>query len=77
MTHKVSGYLAEENPASCAQVLLEACQDREAIHAVGRHAGQHLYLSWDDAVAKAYKRYTEILDIWPGPLPYNSKSQWV
>lgn len=77
VTHKVSGYLAEENPASCAQVLLEACQDREAIHAVGRHAGQHLYLSWDDAVAKAYKRYTEILDIWPGPLPYNSKSQWV
>lgn len=72
--HRVSGFLAEENAASCGQVLLEACADRAAIKEVGRAAGQQLYLSWDDAVAKAYARYQEILRIWPGPLPYNAKN---
>ena len=73
--HGVSGFLAEENAASCAQVLLAACEDRTKLAEVGRNAGQHLYLSWDTAVERAYARYTEILDCWPGPLPYNAKNR--
>ena len=30
----------------------------------------------ETAVERAYKRYTEILDRWPGPMPYNGKTRW-
>lgn len=75
--HKYSGYLAEENAASCAAVLADACQSRENIRQVGLNAGKYIYLSWGTAVERAYQRYQEILDAWPGPLPFNSKAQWV
>ncbi len=65
-THDVSAFLAEENAPSCAEAILAACQSREHLAAVGREAGQTLYLSWDDAVARAYARYTEILKNWKG-----------
>ena len=50
---------------------------RQALRGVGHNAGTQLYLSWDTAVSRAYKRYQEILKTWPGPLPYNSKNRWV
>ena len=53
--------------------MLDACQSREHLAQVGHNAGRDLYLSWDTAVARAYKRYEEILRQWPGPLPYNAK----
>ena len=74
--HDSSAFLAEENAVSCAQVLEQACSNREHLREVGRYAGEHLYLSWEDAVARAYTRYTEILEAWPGPLPYNARSRW-
>lgn len=74
--HNFSGYLSEENAASCSSVLLEACQSRSNIHEIGVNAGKHVYLSWDTAVGRAYQRYTEILEAWPNPLPYNAKAQW-
>lgn len=77
VVHNFSGYLAEENPSSCASVLFDACQDRNRIHEVGVNAGEHIYLSWDTAVSRAYQRYTEILDTWPNSLPYNAKARWV
>ena len=71
--HDVSGFLAEERAADCAAVMLDACQSREHLAQVGHNAGRDLYLSWDTTVARAYKRYEEILRQWPGPLPYNAK----
>lgn len=59
--HTVSGYLAEENAASCAEVIMKACEDRASIKQVGIRAGQDLYLSWEEAVSRAYARYREIL----------------
>ena len=64
--HMVSGFLAEENADSCARTLLEACRDRQRLTAVGEEAGRSLYLSWDTAVERAYRRYTEILANWKG-----------
>lgn len=72
VTHNISGFLAEENAVSCGHAILEACQSREHLEYVGHQAGKTLYLSWEDAVARAYARYEEILKTWPGPLPYNS-----
>ena len=75
--HKYSGYLAEENAASCASVLLDACQSRDSIREAGINAGKHIYLSWDTAAERAFQRYTEILETNPSCLPYNSRAQWV
>ncbi len=65
-THDITAFLAEENAPSCAEAILHACHDRAHLAAVGREAGKTLYLSWDDAVARAYARYTEILKNWKG-----------
>ena len=75
--HDFSGFLAEENAASCGQVLLDACQSRSHLEEVGRNAGRHVYLSWETAVDRAYQRYREILDTKRNELPYNARSQWV
>jgi len=64
--HDVSGFLAEENAASCAEAILNACHSRDHLAAVGEEAGRSLYLSWDTAVDRAYARYTEILKNWKG-----------
>lgn len=75
--HGVTGYLAEENPNSCAEVLINACQNREQIRKVGLNAGKYVYLSWDKAVDRAYNRYLEILNTDIKKLPYNSRHQRV
>ena len=74
--HKFSGYLAEENADSCADVLADACQSREDLKQVGINAGKHVYLSWEKAVERAMHRYNEILNTDIKHLPYNSKARW-
>lgn len=59
--HKVSGFLAEESPIACAHAVIDACSDRAAMREVGLRAGKDLYLTWSDAVDRAYTRYREIL----------------
>ena len=59
--HKESGFLAEESPIACSRVIMDAFSDREALSRVGLRAGESLYLSWEDAVDRAYARYREIL----------------
>lgn len=62
VAHGVSGFLAEENAESCAAVIAEAISDPALLKQVGVCAGKKLYLSWDEAVARAYHRYLEILE---------------
>lgn len=71
--HNESAFLTEENAIVCSRVILAACQDRAHIKEVGETAGRELYLSWETVVERAYRRYEQILETWPGPLPYNSK----
>jgi len=75
--HGFSGFLAEENADSCAEVLIHACQSRDRLREVGLNAGKHVYLSWDTAVDRAYSRYLEILNTNAKELIYNSRTQWV
>ena len=42
--------------------LTALCADREAMRRVGENAMCELYLSWEDAVARANERYAVVLD---------------
>ncbi len=53
--------LIEESVESYAEALHRAVIDREKLASLGRAAGDRIYLSWEDAVAKAYLRYGELI----------------
>ncbi len=75
VTDNQTGLLAEESADSCAKRILAAVRDPELLQRIGRGAEEHVYLSWDDAVAMAYKRYEQIIADWPMPLP-NLHKPW-
>ncbi len=62
VTDGVSGFLIEENAAGMAAKLEELCKQPEALKAVGEGALRELYLSWEDAVANACRRYEVVID---------------
>lgn len=55
-----SGFLCNENPHSLAEKIEYALSDSERLKRIGKNAGESVYLSWEEAVARAYKRYCEI-----------------
>ena len=57
-----NGFLIEENAVSLCAKLTVLCADREAMRRVGENAMRELYLSWEDAVARANERYAVVLD---------------
>ena len=57
-----NGFTVEENAASLGAFLIEASRDLPHLRDVGQHAMDEIYLSWRDAVAKAYDRYLWVLD---------------
>ncbi len=59
--HKVSGFLADETPRSCADTIAAAISNKLLLKAVGVQAGKDLYLTWEEAVNRAHTRYREIL----------------
>ena len=62
-----SGFIAaEETAVCCADRIARAVSNRERLGASGKNAGQHVYLSWADAISCAGRRYEEILYEWRG-----------
>ena len=59
-----NAFLIEENAQSMAALLKELLQDPEHIRQTGIHAGEELYLSWENAVIKAVERYNIVLDLY-------------
>lgn len=57
-----TGILIEENKDSMAKEIIRACNDRERLKKIGENANEHIYISWDEAVEKAYQRYEFILE---------------
>ena len=57
-----NGFLIDENAESLAAKLTELCLQPERMKAVGKGAGDELYISWTDAVAHAYDRYGAVID---------------
>lgn len=58
--HLQNGILIEENPESMAKALLFAFESREQIRQIGENAAAQIYISWEQAVEKAYRRYEYI-----------------
>ena len=62
ITDGVNGFLIEENAASMAAKLRELCAAPEAMARIGEGAQRDIYMSWEDAVARAYSRYFTVID---------------
>ena len=58
-----NGFLIDESAEAMAALLREVCQDLPRLRAVGQHAMDEIYLSWQSAVDAAYDRYGTILDL--------------
>jgi glycosyltransferase involved in cell wall biosynthesis len=58
----VNGFLCEENADSITERLLEVMHDRKLLKEVGLGAQRDIYISWEDAVAKAYERYKIVIE---------------
>ncbi|MBO4375382.1 MAG: glycosyltransferase [Lachnospiraceae bacterium] len=58
-----NGYIIEENADSMAALLSRIGNDRKALKETGMHAMDEIYISWDEAVSDALKRYAEVIDL--------------
>ncbi len=57
-----NGFLITENAASLALRLDRLCASPERMAQVGRQAEEQLYLSWEDAVSRAWERYETVIE---------------
>lgn len=57
-----SGFLIEENARSMAAKLRELCAAPEAMARIGAGAQRDIYMSWEEAVGRAYERYYMVID---------------
>ncbi|MBO6054792.1 MAG: glycosyltransferase, partial [Oscillospiraceae bacterium] len=62
VTDGVNAFLIEENAESMAAMLLSLSRTPERVRKAGERASSELYLSWHDAVSRAYERYGEIAE---------------
>lgn len=60
--HNITGILIDETIDSMSSEILLACGDHERLENIGKNATDQIYLSWDDAVGKAFKRYHHIIE---------------
>ncbi|MCR5511227.1 MAG: glycosyltransferase [Lachnospiraceae bacterium] len=58
-----NGYLIDETAEDMAALLKQVCTDMDAVHRVGDHAMEEIYISWEDSVSRAYERYGVIRDM--------------
>ena len=57
-----NGFLIEENAASMAEILRKIMDRPETLKTVGENAQRELYISWSDAVTRAYERYGTVIE---------------
>ncbi len=63
ITDGETGFLMEENADSLAALLEKIGGDLELLHKVGRNAQDKIYISWEDSVRDARKRYEELIEM--------------
>ncbi|MBR4865660.1 MAG: glycosyltransferase [Clostridia bacterium] len=57
ITHLENGVLAEENPVSMRDALIELLKKPGEFRRIGENAGNQIYIPWSKSVALAYERY--------------------
>lgn len=57
-----TGFLCMESAHSIASVLADIMNNEQLLNTVGKNAQERIYLSWDDAVKKAYDRYQIVIE---------------
>lgn len=62
ITDGKNGFLIEENADSMAALLAKLCHEPEVLKRVGRQAQEEIYISWDDAVHRAQRRYEIVIE---------------
>ena len=62
ITDGKNGFLVDETAASMAALLAKLCHEPEVLKRVGRQAQEEIYISWDDAVHRAQKRYEIVIE---------------
>lgn len=60
--HCETGFLIDEDPASMAVCLTTLNYNKSLVKEVGSKASSNLYISWNQAVAKAMDRYEVVID---------------
>lgn len=69
----VNGFTAGEDPADFARKIIELTDRPDLLKAVGSGAMESLYLSWEEAVTTAYRRYENLCANWKYPLPCHTQ----
>ena len=64
VTDGENGFFIEENAASLAAKLETLCAAPQTCRAVGEGAAAELYISWAEAVNRAWDRYGVVIDRW-------------
>ena len=62
ITDYETGFLCENTVESFSSKLHELCKNMELVKKVGENAAEKIYISWEDSVAAATKRYEIILE---------------
>ena len=62
VTDGENGFLIEENADSMAAMLRRLLNTPEAMTRVGQGAQRELYVSWEEAVSRAYRRYGTVIE---------------
>jgi glycosyltransferase involved in cell wall biosynthesis len=62
VTDGQNGVLIDESSEALADAVASASSDRGRARSLGRRAMDELYLSWEDAVDRAWQRYGEVLE---------------
>ncbi len=63
VTHGENGFLCENTPEDLCRVLQDAMRDETRRAQIGEHARQTIPISWEAVVARAYERYTQIVEM--------------
>lgn len=58
----VTGFLCKDSAESIADKLKAVMHNKVLLREAGKNAQQSIYISWDDAVAKAYSRYKTVIE---------------
>lgn len=59
-----TAFMCDENADDLARVIKRAIGNPEKLREIGENAFSNIYISWEDAVERAYKRYEKICAEW-------------